>query len=221
MLVCKAFITYHSAEIQSMNNQEYLIPVGITHYEQEIKRSRFIARIRHIESVEQAKQWFLAISQEFPDARHICWAYIAGKPSRSQQAYSDDGEPSGTAGKPILNVLQHSNVGEVSAVVIRYFGGIKLGAGGLVRAYSSSTSEAFKITQLERKTPQQDLTFKFPFSEENIFRYLLKQVNGHIESIEYTNQVAATCQLSVSEVKPLLQKLPHLIVLQEEVENKG
>jgi uncharacterized YigZ family protein len=198
-----------------MSNQEYLIPVGITNYEQEIKRSRFIARIRHIESVEHAKQWLLDVAQEFPDARHICWAYIEGAPNSPQQACSDAGEPSGTAGKPILNVLQHSDAGEIAAVVVRYFGGIKLGAGGLVRAYSGSTSEAIKITQLVRKIPKQLVSFTFPFAEENTFRYLLDQVGGNIESIQYSNQVSVLCQLSVSDVDGFIQKLPHQIVLQD------
>lgn len=199
-----------------MSNQKYLIPVGEDEgevcCEQVIKRSRFIARIRHIESVTAAKQWFTELKNEFPDARHICWAYISGAPNSPQQSSSDDGEPSGTAGKPILNVLQHSDAGEIAAVVVRYFGGIKLGAGGLVRAYSGAAAEALKATKLEYKIPQQQLHFELPFSEENTLRYHLEQSQGHIESIDYREQVKVVCQLPVTEVEPLIHKLPHSIL---------
>jgi len=85
------------------------------------------------------------LRNEFPDANHHCWAIILGSPDASHgQDQSDDGEPKNTAGKPMLNVLQHSGLGHVMAIVTRYFGGVKLGAGGLVRAYSSAVSEAIK-----------------------------------------------------------------------------
>ena len=205
-----------------MSNQKYLIPaivdkdgskgINETSYEQVIKRSRFIARIRHIESVSQAKQWFAEVGDEFPDARHLCWAYISGEPNSSEQSSSDDGEPSGTAGKPILNVLQHSGAGEIAALVVRYFGGIKLGTGGLVRAYSGTVVEALKVTELKYKIPQQVLHFELPFADENTFRYLLEQSHGQIESIRYYEHVNVVCQLPLSEVELLIQKLPHSIL---------
>lgn len=218
-----------------MSDQKYLIPVGSnsigsrsigTHsigshtvglhkgeacFEQVIKRSRFISKIRHVESVNAAKQWFADVKNEFPDARHVCWAYISGAPNSPQQSSSDDGEPSGTAGKPILNVLQHSEAGEIAAVVVRYFGGIKLGAGGLVRAYSSSAAEAMKATKLEYKIPQQQLHFELPFAEESTLRYHLEQFLGQIESINYQEQVSVVCVLPVDEVEQFIQKLPHSI----------
>ncbi len=202
----------YSVQWNLMSNQKYLIPVGETRCEQVIKRSRFITRIRHIESVKTAKQWFTDIRNEFPDARHICWAYISGVPNSPQQSSSDDGEPLGTAGKPILNVLQHSDAGEIAAVVIRYFGGIKLGAGGLVRAYSGATAEALKATKLEYKIPLQQLHFELPFADESTLRYHLAQSQGHIESINYREQVTVVCQLPVTEVESLIHKLPHRIL---------
>jgi len=191
---------------------EYLIPVAVSHYEHEIKKSRFIAYLKHIESAKQARQWFVDISREYPDARHVCWAYIAGQPGNSEQAMSDDGEPAGTAGKPILNVLQHSDAGEIAMVVVRYFGGVKLGAGGLVRAYSTAAAEALKLTTLVRKIARQPIKFSLPFSEENTFRHILEQFDGEIEAIDYTEQVIVQCQLPVRKTTPFLQQLPHSIM---------
>lgn len=107
--------------------------------EQTIKRSRFITSIGHTNSPEAAKDFIQKIKEEFPDARHNCWAFCAGVAGSSGQVgASDDGEPHGTAGRPMLTVLMHSGVGEITAVVTRYFGGILLGTGGLVKAYQSS-----------------------------------------------------------------------------------
>ncbi len=192
---------------------EYLIPVGISKYEHDVKKSRFIAYIKHIESAKEARHWFAEISAEYPDARHICWAYIAGQPGNSEQAMSDDGEPAGTAGKPILNVLQHSDAGEIAAVVVRYFGGIKLGAGGLVRAYSSAAAESLKQAKLVRRVVQQHIRLGLPFAEENTLRHLLEQSRGVIESIDYAERVYAECQLPEINIESFLQQLPHSIEL--------
>ena len=188
--------------------QSYLIPKGTTHYRQEIKKSRFLAWIKHIETPEMAKAWIQEISGEYPDARHVCWAYIAGAPNTPLQSMSDAGEPSGTAGKPILNVLQHSDAGEIGAVVVRYFGGIKLGTGGLVRAYSSSASETLKLTPLRLKVPQITLILNCPFAEEHTFRYLLEQSQGVIDSTHYANEVIIHCHLPYAELENFKQRLP-------------
>lgn len=187
--------------------------MGEAAFEQEIKRSRFIARIRHIENTAQARDWFTGIRMEFPDARHICWAYIAGPPDTTEQSLSDAGEPSGTAGKPMLNVLQHSGAGEIAAVVVRYFGGIKLGTGGLVRAYSSSVAEAMKLTRFSPKTFHEQLTLSCPFAEEHDARYWLQQCGGKLESVAYSNNVKLTCIVPQTELDKFLQKLPHAVEL--------
>src|SRR5690606_18399846 len=121
----------------------YLIPAGLHRVEQEIKRSRFIASIAHCASRADAEQFVQQMRAEFADAAHNCWAYIAGPPgSQMHIGMSDDGEPKGTAGRPILTVLTHCEVGEIAAVVTRYFGGTKLGTGGLTRAYGGSVKLA-------------------------------------------------------------------------------
>ena len=125
---------------------EYLIPKSVVVFEEEIKKSRFITYLQHTEGLEQAKAFWAEIKAQHPNARHHCWAAVAGKPTDSQQlGFSDDGEPAGTAGKPMLSALQGSQVGEISAVVVRYYGGILLGTGGLVRAYWKWCAASFKI----------------------------------------------------------------------------
>ena len=131
---------------------EYLIPKSAVVFEEEIKKSRFITYLQHTEGLEQAKAFWAEIKAQHPNARHHCWAAVAGKPTDSQQlGFSDDGEPAGTAGKPMLSALQGSQVGEISAVVVRYYGGVLLGTGGLVRAYGNGVQQALKLLETERK----------------------------------------------------------------------
>ena len=135
---------------------EYLIPKSAVVFEEEIKKSRFITYLQHTEGLEQAKAFWAEIKSQNPNARHHCWAAVAGKPTDSQQlGFSDDGEPAGTAGKPMLSALQGSQVGEISAVVVRYYGGILLGTGGLVRAYGNGVQQALKLLETERKVERQ------------------------------------------------------------------
>lgn len=134
------------------------VPASQQRFELDIKRSRFITTVDYVEDRSASKHLIASVRQRYPDANHHCWAMLAGAPDDLfGQDQSDDGEPKGTAGKPMLNVLQHSGLGHVVVVVTRYFGGIKLGAGGLVRAYSQSVSEA--LAQLE--TTQKYIQFKW------------------------------------------------------------
>lgn len=112
-----------------------------------IKKSRFITKLYYLDDVDEIQNIINNLKKEHKKCTHICYAYIIN----GKEKAVDDGEPSGTAGRPILNVIQKKNVTNVLVVVIRYFGGIKLGAGGLVRAYTSSTSEAFKLINLIEK----------------------------------------------------------------------
>ena len=112
-----------------------------------IKKSKFITKLIYIEDIDEINNIISTLKKEHKKCTHICYAYrINGK-----EKAVDDGEPSGTAGRPILNVLQKKDVSNVLAIVIRYFGGIKLGAGGLVRAYTGSISEAFKLINIIEK----------------------------------------------------------------------
>jgi uncharacterized YigZ family protein len=194
----------------------FYIPVGISHYQQTIKHSRFLAWVKHTETPAIAKAWFVEISTAYPDARHVCWAYIAGAPNTTLQSMSDDGEPSGTAGKPMLNVLQHSGAGEIAAVVVRYFGGTKLGTGGLARAYSSSVSETLKQATLRLKIPYMTITLNCPFADEHTIRHLLKIAEGSISEISYHSDVTLHCQLPESALATFIQQLPLTVTVQNQ-----
>lgn len=168
----------------------YLIPEGGTEVCYEVKKSRFIARLLCVTNREQAMSALSQARSDFPDARHHCWAYQIGPPtSPSLAAMSDDGEPSGTAGKPILNVLQHKEVGDVMVIVIRYFGGIKLGAGGLVRAYSHAAQMAFDAMQSKRHVELDEFTVQCDFSDEQSIRHWLSQCESEIVDVAYSDQV--------------------------------
>jgi uncharacterized YigZ family protein len=190
-----------------MNTNSYLIPAKITCYQQEIKRSKFLAWIAPVNSPQVAKQWIQSLRDKYPDARHVCWAYIAGAPNTSLKSMSDDGEPNGTAGKPILNVIEHSGVGDIGVVVVRYFGGIKLGAGGLARAYSSSVSEAMKQAEFIHKVAMQELELKLPYAKEAQVRYLLADAQGKVLDIKYNQLVTLLCHLPAQGVNHFKKRL--------------
>ena len=127
----------------------WLIPAEPVIFVEEIKKSRFITLLAHTDGVEAAKAFVESVRADHPDARHHCVAWVAGPPNDSQQlGFSDDGEPAGTAGKPMLSQLMGSGVGEITAVVVRYYGGILLGTGGLVKAYGGGVQQAQIVVQL-------------------------------------------------------------------------
>ena len=184
-----------------MNLSSYPIPASISHYQQQIKRSKFLTWIAPIDSPRTAKQWIQTLRDEYPDARHVCWAYIAGAPNTVLKSMSDDGEPNGTAGKPMLNVLEHSGIGDIGAVVVRYFGGIKLGTGGLARAYSSSVSEAMKQAEFITKIAMQELKLNFAYAEEAQIRYLIADELGEVGDVQYSHLVQLQCHLPITSIE--------------------
>lgn len=191
--------------------QEYWIPSETTFFEQEIKRSRFLTWITSVSTPDDVDHFIDEIAEQHPDARHVCWAYILGAPNSPIQKANDDGEPSGTAGKPILNVLQHSDCGDIIVVVVRYFGGIKLGAGGLVRAYSGSASQTLKITPLIKKESYIRLMIDCNFSQESTLRHLLSLQSGEIQNVDYTNHATLQITLPASKEQDFLASLPSTI----------
>jgi uncharacterized YigZ family protein len=177
----------------------YLVPNCTQKFEIEIKRSRFITTVGRINCRTEAKPFVLNLKAKHLTASHHCWAYIAGQPDDAHQYdQSDDGEPKGTAGKPMLNVLTHSGLGNTIAVVTRYFGGIKLGTGGLVRAYSQSVSEALK--QLD--TTQQRVTFtlliSFPYTWQGKLDYYLSSQGIAITSQSFEADISYSLAVPIS-----------------------
>ncbi|MDR2722871.1 MAG: IMPACT family protein [Cellulomonadaceae bacterium] len=148
-------------------------------HEIEIKRSRFIARLVPVGSVAQAEAEIAAVRKAAWDANHNCTAFIVGRQAEWQRS-SDDGEPSGTAGVPMLEVLRRRNLTDLIAVVTRYFGGVMLGAGGLVRAYSTAVSQALDAAVIVRREWLTDVTVAVPYDEAGRVENLLRAwASGH------------------------------------------
>lgn len=155
----------------------------------EIKKSRFIGRVEPILNSEEGLQKVQALRQQHPEATHVCYSLLAN----GQVKQSDDGEPSGTAASPMLNVLQHKDLDNVLATVVRYFGGVKLGAGGLVRAYSQAISEPLNLAiYIDLKIPVQ-LKLAINFEHESLLRHLAEQQKLGL-TIDYTHEVIAVIE---------------------------
>lgn len=171
--------------------KDYPIPAESIEREIEIKKSRFIARVAAVSSRDEAMAFLDQARADFPDARHHCWAYQIGRPgAASQAAMNDDGEPSGTAGKPILNVIQHKDMGDIMVVVIRYFGGIKLGAGGLVRAYAGATEAVLSEVSRKIQRPMRGLDVNLDFALEQPVRHWCEQHEAEVTGVGYGESVA-------------------------------
>ncbi|MGM8889650.1 YigZ family protein [Psychrobacter sp. 1Y1] len=174
----------------------------------EIKKSEFIAYAYPVTSREQAMFHVEQMRAQYPDARHFCWAYIIGDPDNTTSAgFDDDGEPSGTAGRPILNVLQHKSIGNVIIIVVRYFGGIKLGAGGLTRAYAGSAQAAVDEMILNPYVPMTQIQILAEFATEAQCRYMIEILGGHIDDVAYSKQVTLTATLAKADVENLKARL--------------
>ena len=188
-----------------MKSYQLKLPIESTF---EVKKSQFIVQLLPVDNRHQALQQLQKVKSTYPDARHHCWAYRIGSSEQSMTAaMSDDGEPSGTAGKPILNVLQHKSLINIMAVVTRYFGGIKLGAGGLVRAYSQSIEQACGKAEFELLIPQVEIKVALPFSQEQWLRYQTEQLQGHIIKVEYNQEVLVILSLPASHLDVMSAQL--------------
>lgn len=161
------------------------------------KKSRFIADIRLVESEEEALAFIEEKKKQYWDARHHCYAYIIGDSEQTVRA-SDDGEPSGTAGRPILNVLQGEGLRNIAAVVTRYFGGTLLGTGGLVRAYSQAVQEGLKESILIEKKLGSILRIETDYTGLGKIQYLIGQRGIPMISSEYTESVVLEVMVPVS-----------------------
>lgn len=160
----------------------YLIPLGEARSEITVKRSKFIASIRPAKTGEEAMAFVSDISKEFYDATHNCWAYNL---KNGESRRSDDGEPSGTAGQPILNLLSSNGVFDAVCVVTRYFGGTLLGAGGLIRAYSDATGEALKEAGLGTMLKAQKISLTAAY---NLYEPIIKLI-GEYEPVREPESV--------------------------------
>ncbi|RIK57580.1 MAG: YigZ family protein, partial [Chloroflexi bacterium] len=164
--------------------------------EEEIKRSRFITTVGAAPSVAAARALIAEVSAEFADASHNCWAYVVGPPgSTGQIGMSDAGEPHGTAGRPMLTVLLHSGIGDICAVVTRYFGGTLLGKGGLVKAYSGGVQLALAGLPTLERVPKTDVTLLVSYSAVTPLKRLLSDYEAELLGEEYAADVTYRLRL--------------------------
>jgi uncharacterized YigZ family protein len=158
--------------------------------EESIQKSRFITALARASTPEEAEGFLAQIREEFPDATHHCWAYVAGPPGDTASVgMSDDGEPHGTAGRPMLTILLHSGIGEIVAVCTRYFGGTKLGTGGLTRAYSGGVKLALESLPTAERVQRVVLELTVEYEAVDPVRRLLEGLEGILLDEEYAEGV--------------------------------
>ncbi len=180
----------------------YPIPAGRTRVEEVIRRSRFITTADYTPTVEAAQQFIQEIRSEFADASHNCWAYLVGPPgSTAHVGMSDDGEPSGTAGRPMLAVLQGSGVGDITVVVTRYFGGTKLGTGGLVRAYAGGVKAVLEALPLTEKVERSTVRIEIPYALFEPLQRVLPEYEAEITDQQFAEAVTLEIRLPVEHVE--------------------
>lgn len=180
---------------------EFFIPKAEAIFEEEIKKSRFITYLRHTEGMEQAKAFLAEMKALHSSARHWCWATVAGTPTDSQQyGFSDDGEPSGTAGKPMLSYLLGSGLGEITAVVVRYYGGIQLGTGGLVKAYGNGVQQALLALETVRKVLRENYRLQCEYEQFNTLSHLQQDWDIEILDQQFGEKIALRWAVNPAQV---------------------
>ena len=176
--------------------RRYRVPAASVRVEDKIEHSRFVTTLAHADSVHAAKAAIEEVRQEFPDATHHCFAHVIGPPGNTAMAAaSDDGEPAGTAGRPMLKVLLNSELGDVVAVVTRYYGGVKLGTGGLVRAYSGGVQHALCEVTTREHVDEVDARVVIPYAALEAVRRALLAEGARIVAEEFAADVALTLRV--------------------------
>jgi uncharacterized YigZ family protein len=191
-------------------SQQHLIPAEETRTELKISNSRFIATAAPVFSVEEARAFIGRIKAEFSDASHNVPAFVVGHGNSVTAHCSDDGEPSGTAGRPALMVLQGSGLGDVAVVVTRYFGGTKLGTGGLVKAYGDSVKAVLAVLPLAEKVPTHTVMLAVPYALFEQVKLLVEGENGRILDETFAADVTLTVQFTQTGLPTFQEKLREL-----------
>lgn len=193
-----------------MESDKYFEPYKIIEYggtaEIEEKKSRFIAHVAAVSSEEEALAFIEAKKKQFWDARHNCYAYILGEQAQTMR-FSDDGEPSGTAGKPILEVLVGSGIRNLAVVVTRYFGGTLLGTGGLVRAYTKATQAGLAASDVRTMCYGYELTIVTDYNGIGKIQYLMGSRGISTEETDYADQVTVRIKVSYEDKEAVINEI--------------
>ena len=180
----------------------YRIPAETTRIENEISRSRFIATLANVTTVEAARAFINAIRAEMPDATHHVYAFKVGYGSSVIEGVSDDGEPTGTAGPPVLAVLRGADIGDAALVVTRYFGGTKLGTGGLVRAYGDAARDVLTAAPLRDKVELRHVGLTVPYSLYERIKIIAAANSATIDEETFEGDVTLYLTLPLESVEP-------------------
>ena len=168
------------------------------------KKSKFIATLFYVENEEKAQEIIKAVKKQYFDARHNCYAYRIMNEGTIIERQSDDGEPSGTAGGPMLNILSKNNLCNVLVIVTRYFGGILLGTGGLVRAYSESTIKVVELANFANETWGLEVEIEINYTQLEFIKYYCKKNNISIINILYENNIKCYLEVTEHELEDIL-----------------
>lgn len=170
------------------------------------QKSRFLSFAYHVTTAEEAKAKLKALANEYHDARHVCWAYMIG-PERTEWQSNDNGEPSGTAGKPILGQINSLGLTDVAIGVVRYFGGIKLGTPGLTAAYKEAAALALEASGIKECVREKEISFTFPYLAMNDVMKVVKSSGATIVSQQFDNSCSMTLSIRLDEAEALEHRI--------------
>jgi uncharacterized YigZ family protein len=173
------------------------------------KGSKFIAKVFHVESEEEVKSYLLQLRKEYHDARHHCYAFRIN-PENEYARSNDDGEPSGSAGKPIMNQILSAGLYNVLVVVIRYFGGTKLGIPGLIRAYKTATLDAFAQAEIVTEYITRQITLQFDYPQTSQVMRIVKEINATVKSQHFTAHCELVLTVKRNSEKHVVEKLKRI-----------
>ena len=173
------------------------------------KRSKFLAFAHHIESVDEVKEIIAVYRRKYYDARHCCYAYMLG-PERTEFRANDDGEPSSTAGKPILGQINSAELTDVLIVVVRYYGGVNLGTGGLIVAYRAAAADAIANSKIEIRQVEEIVKYDFTYPMMNDVMHIVKEIQPKIIDQKFDNTCSITLSVRKSEAELLKSRLKKL-----------
>ncbi len=173
------------------------------------KRSKFLAFAHHVSSVEEIKDILAGYRKKYFDARHVCYAYMLG-PERLEFRANDDGEPSSTAGKPILGQINSNELTDILIVVVRYYGGVNLGTSGLIVAYREAAADAIAHSEIETRQVEEIITYNFPYPMMNDVMRIVKEMQPRIVSQTYDNTCEIRLSIRKSEAEQLRNRLQKL-----------
>ena len=173
------------------------------------KRSKFLAFAHHVETLDEIKTLLEGYRKKYYDARHVCYAYMLGA-ERTEFRANDDGEPSSTAGKPILGQINSNELTNILIVVVRYYGGVNLGTSGLIIAYREAASDAIAHAQVETRQVEEVVSYDFPYVMMNDVMRIVKEMNPRIVSQSYDNTCQIQLSIRKSEANQLRERLNKL-----------